>query len=352
MNTIGNLFRVVTFGESHGPALGCVIDGCPSKIPLCEKDIQKELDRRRPGQSGLTTSRDEKDKARILSGVFNGVTLGTPIAIIVENTDAKSSDYEDIKNLFRPGHADFTWEMKYGIRDYRGGGRSSGRETVARVMAGAVAKKILAKEDIKIFAYALQIGPIKAEKIDLQFIEKNPVRTADPLKAKEMEKCILEARKEGDSVGGIVEIIIKNAAVGLGEPVFDKLNADLAKALVSIPGVKGIEFGSGFAAAQKKGSEQNDPFDIKNGKITLTKNASGGMLGGISTGQNIVMRIAIKPASSISKPQKTVTKTLQKTELKISGRHDPCIVPRIIPVAESMAAIVMSDHLLRNSPPY
>lgn len=345
-NTIGILFRVTTFGESHGPALGCVVDGCPPKIPLNEKDIQVELDRRRPGQSRAATQRKEPDRARILSGVFKGKTLGTPIAMIVENTDTRSADYEKIKNIFRPGHADFTWDAKYGIRDYRGAGRASGRETVGRVMAGAVAKKILNREKIKIYAYAIQIGAVKSQKTDLSFIEKNPVRCADPSKAQEMELCIENAKNEGDSVGGIVELVIKNAPAGLGEPVFDKLSADLAKALTSIPSVKGIEFGSGFACALKKGSEQNDSFAVVNKKIIQTKNDAGGLLGGISTGADIVLRLAIKPPSSIAKTQKTVTASGKPVNLRISGRHDPCIVPRLIPVAESMAAIVTADNIL------
>lgn len=377
-NTIGTLFRITTFGESHGVALGCVIDGCPSKIPLTEEEIQQELDRRKPGQSAVTTQRREGDKVKILSGLFQGKTLGTPIAMIVENSDMRSGDYEGLKNIFRPGHADFTWEMKYGFRDYRGGGRSSGRETVSRVMAGAVAKKILAsfytldlapagnpfasqipafprsraravrsQKPIKIFAFARQIGPIKGEKVDFKCIEKNMVRAADPVQAKKMEAYILKAKEAGDSVGGVVEVIIKNVPLGLGEPVFDKINADLAKAIVSIPTVKAIEFGAGFGVATKKGSEQNDPFTIKKGEIAVSKNDAGGISGGITTGADIVFRIAVKPPSSISKTQKTVTKDKKKTNLSVGGRHDPCIVPRFIPVAESMVAIVLVDHLLR-----
>lgn len=346
-NTFGKFFRVTTFGESHGAALGCVIDGCPPKIPLKVSEIQHELDRRKPGQSAVTTGRQEGDRVKILSGIFDGFSLGTPIAMIVENTDARSMDYEKFKKTFRPGHADFTWEMKYGFRDYRGGGRSSGRETVSRVMAGAVAKKILALQKIRIFAYALQIGPIRGSKVDFSFIEKNLVRAADPSKAKQMEQYILKVKGEGDSVGGIVEIIVKNCPLGLGEPVFDKLNADLAKAIVSIPTVKGIEFGSGFGVALKKGSQQNDPFTVRRGKITLSKNDAGGISGGISTGEDIVMRVAVKPPSSISKIQKTVTKDRKRIDIQVTGRHDPCIIPRFIPVAESMVALTLTDHLLR-----
>lgn len=345
-STLGQALRVTTFGESHGVALGCVVDGCPPNIPLSEKDVQFELDKRKPGQSKLTTARGEKDKVIILSGVFEGKTLGTPIAMMVENSDAKSGDYENLKDVYRPGHADFTWEMKYGFRDYRGGGRSSGRETVGRVMAGAVAKKILESQNILVFAYAKQIGNIKGEKIDFDFIEKNSLRAADPKIASQMEKCILEAKNNGDSVGGIVEIIVKNVPVGLGEPVFDKLNANLAKALMSIPATKGVEFGSGFSAATSSGYEQNDPFTFISGKIALTKNDSGGISGGISNGEDIIIRVAVKPTSSISKLQKTVTKDGKLTDLNIQGRHDPCIVPRLVPVAASMAAIVIADHLL------
>lgn len=352
-NTIGTLFRVTTFGESHGTALGCIIDGCPAKIPITEEEIQHELDRRRPGQSAVTTARKEGDKIKILSGIFENKTLGTPIAMMVENSDMRSQDYQKLKNVFRPGHADFTWEMKYGFRDYRGGGRSSGRETVSRVMAGAIAKKIIGLSPsrgapgIKIYAYAAQIGPIKGKKVDFTSIEKNVVRAADPAMAKKMERYILKAKEAGDSVGGIVEIIVKNVPLGLGEPVFDKLNADLAKAIFSIPTVKAVEFGSGFSVALKKGSEQNDPYIVKGGKVTVSKNDAGGISGGISTGADIVMRVAVKPPSSISKPQTTVTKEKKKVELEVKGRHDPCIIPRFIPVAESMVAIVLADHLLR-----
>lgn len=346
-NTIGQMFRVTTFGESHGAALGCVVDGCPAQIPLSEADIQRELDRRRPGQSKVTTSRSEKDVVKILSGVFEGKTLGTPIALVVENADFRSEDYEALKDVFRPGHADFTWEMKYGFRDFRGGGRSSGRETIGRVMAGAIAKRILAPNKIEIYAYAIQIGSVCGKNVDLGFIEKNPVRAADPKAAEKMEEVIKNAAVEGDSVGGIVEILVKNVPIGLGEPVFDKLNADLAKAIVSIPAVKGIEFGSGFGAALKKGSEQNDPILAKNGKFSFSKNDAGGILGGISTGQDILIRVAVKAASSIAKTQKTASKSGKEVKLEISGRHDPCIVPRFIPVAEAMVAIVLADHLLR-----
>ncbi|PJC36936.1 chorismate synthase [Candidatus Peregrinibacteria bacterium CG_4_9_14_0_2_um_filter_53_11] len=349
-NTFGLFFRVTTFGESHGAGLGCVIDGCPPNLPIDLELLQHEMDRRRPGQSDITTPRNEGDKVKVLSGIFEGVTLGTPIALMIENTNQQSKDYSKLKDVFRPGHADYTWQMKYGIRDYRGGGRSSGRETSARVMAGAIAKQILGQLGISVIAFSRQIGEIRAEKIDLSTIEKNLVRTADPDKAPLMEELVLKAKEEGDSVGGIVELLIQNAPVGLGEPVFDKINADLAKAIVSIPTVKGIEFGAGFDVATKKGSENNDTFVAdkeSEAGIGLAKNDAGGIAGGITTGQDIVMRIAVKPPSSINKEQKTVDAHGNPITLEVGGRHDPCIIPRFIPVAESMAAIVILDHLLR-----
>lgn len=348
-NTSGQLFCITTFGESHGEALGCVIDGCPSKIALTEQDIQLELDRRKPGQSAMTTSRAEKDKVRILSGVFRGKTLGTPIAMIVENQDMRPRDYEKLKNIFRPGHADFAWEMKFAIRDYRGGGRASGRETVSRVMAGAVAKKLLktwvvdggvAKKPIEIYAYTSQIGPIKADRVHLGFIEKNPVRTADPEKAKEMENYILAMKRAGDSCGGVIEILVKNMIPGLGEPVFNKLNAELAKALFSIPAVKAVEFGAGIESALLKGSEFNEKAGA------AAKGIGAGISGGISTGEDLIMRVTVKAPSSIAKRQKMTTRSSQETEFAIMGRHDSCIIPRFIPVAESMVAITLADQIL------
>lgn len=316
-NTFGKLFRVITFGESHGEALGAVIDGCPSKIPLSEADIQAELDRRKPGQSAVTTSRKEPDRVKILSGVFEGKTLGTPIALVVFNENARSSDYENLKDIFRPGHADFAWETKFGIRDFRGGGRASGRETIGRVMAGAVAKKVLkAFSKIEIEGIAAQIGNIAGRE-----------------KIKEMEAYILKMKGEGDSCGGIVEITVKNMITGLGEPVFDKLNADFSKAIFSIPAVTAVEFGAGKSAATLKGSE-------------LNKMASG-ISGGISTGDDILIKITVKPPSSIAKEQKAMNRSGKKVKLQITGRHDPCIIPRFIPVAESMVAITLTDHLLR-----
>jgi chorismate synthase len=346
-NTFGEKFRVTTFGESHGRAVGVVIDGVPPKLKISVDEIQRELDRRRPGQSLVTTQRAEEDKVEILSGVFQGKTTGTPICLLVWNKDQHSSDYDELKEVLRPGHAGFTYLGKYGIYDYRGGGRASGRETVGRVAAGAVAKIILAKHKIQIIGYSKEIAGISAKKFDYAQIEKNSVRCPDANAAKKMEKKILEVLKLGDSVGGIVEVVIKGCPAGLGEPVFDKLDADLAKAMMSIPAVKGFEIGSGFQAARMFGSEHNDEFylDKKTKLIRSKTNFAGGMLGGISTGEDILVRIAIKPTSSISKSQSTVDVYGTRKKLEISGRHDPCICPRIIPVAEAMAAIVIVDRL-------
>ena len=341
-NSFGKMFRITTWGESHGPAVGVVIDGCPSNIELSEKDIQKELARRKPGQSNITSTRTEEDKVEILSGVFEGKTTGTPISLLIKNKDADSSSYEKIKNVFRPGHADFTYAQKYGIRDYRGGGRSSGRETAARVAAGAVAKKLLKIKKISIFAYTKQIGKIIAKNIDLNEIEHNLIRCADKKAAALMEKEITKAKQDGDSLGSIVEIIVKNCPAGLGDPVFDKLNAELAKALLSIGAVKGIEFGNGFNVVNLKGSQNNDQMSSK---CFLTNN-SGGILGGISTGQDIVIRIAVKAPSSIAKAQSTITTSGINIKIKVEGRHDPCLAPRIVPVAESMVALVLVDRII------
>ena len=341
-NIFGKLFRITTWGESHGKGLGVVIDGCPSGLKLDAEDIQFELDRRKPGQSKVTSTRKETDRVEIWSGVFEGKTTGTPISLLIRNQDADSSKYDQIKDLFRPGHADFTFQKKFGIRDHRGGGRSSGRETAARVAAGAIAKKILDGNKIRLIAHAVQIGKIKADKIDLDVIDDNLVKCADVAAAKKMEAEILTAKQDGDSIGGIVEIIVQGCPIGLGDPVFDKLEADLGKALFSIGAVKGVEFGCGFAVAGLKGSENNDQIASTGFKT----NNAGGVLGGISTGQDIVMRIAVKPTPSIAKEQKTINLQNQDSIIKVTGRHDPCIVPRIIPVAESMVALVLVDKLL------
>lgn len=344
-NELGKNFRITTFGESHGKGIGVVIDGVRAGMEISEEDIQKELDRRRPGQSRVTTQRKESDSVEILSGVFNGKTLGTPICLLVRNKEFKSKDYEEIKDLFRPGHADYTYFAKFGRRDYRGGGRSSGRETIGRVAAGAVAKKIIAKKGISVIAYSKEIAGIEARKIDFDEIEKNPVRCPDRKIAVEMEKKILEVSAQGDSVGGIVEIVVKGLPAGIGEPVFGKLDAELAKALMSIGAVKGVEIGAGFSVAKMRGSECNDEMRLENGKVKFLSNNSGGILGGISNGNDIIMRIAVKPTPSISKEQETISEGMMEKPIKIKGRHDPCILPRIVPVAEAMVALVLADFL-------
>ena len=347
-NSFGKAFTITTFGESHGKAIGVIIDGVPSKIPITEAEIQTELDRRRPGQSAMTTPRQESDTVHILSGIMNHETTGAPAALMINNMDADPSKYEPLKEIYRPGHADFTYEKKYGIRDYRGGGRSSGRETATRVAAGAIAKKILSLQGISIKAYTIQIGDIIARDRDFKVIEKNPLRCPDLKTAKAMELRVNEVRGDGDSIGGVVECTISGIPVGLGEPVFDKLDADLAKAVMSIGAVKGFEIGSGFESAKMKGSEHNDIFTpTGSGETKFMTNHAGGVLGGISNGDEIVFRVAVKPPSSIRKPQETITKQGKKTEIVVEGRHDPVLCPRIVPVVEAMSAIVILDHLLR-----
>ncbi len=350
-NSLGKYFRITTFGESHGTAVGVIIDGVQPNLPISIPVIQKELNRRRPGQSAITTPRLEQDQVQILSGVFRNKTLGTPLCMLIWNKDQDPKAYTKIKNLFRPGHAGFTYLEKYGIQDYRGGGRSSGRETVGRVAAGALAKQILARHGIQVIAYTKEAGGIIARKIDYSEIEKNPIRCPDPSAARKMTQMILRVKKGGDSVGGVVEAVVKNCPPGLGEPVFDKLEADLAKALLSIPAVKGFEIGSGFSAARMKGSEHNDEFyfDRKAGRIRTRTNFAGGILGGISNGEDIVVRIAVKPPSSIPKPQSTTDTEGRKRTISVSGRHDPCLCPRVVPVAEAMISLVLADHLIRQS---
>ncbi len=351
-NTFGYLFRVTTWGESHGIAVGCVVDGCPAGLKLSEEDIQKELDRRKPGGK-LASPRREKDRVKILSGVFEGKTLGTPISMIVENRDVDSRPYEEIKDLLRPGHADYTYLAKFGIRDWRGGGRASARETVGRVAAGAIAKKILERFGIRVGGYTKEIAGISCDTMDMDFdeivkkAESNPVRCPDEEIARLMEEKILEAKRDGDSVGGIAEIIVKNPPAGLGEPVFLKLDAYLAFAVMSVPAVKGVEIGAGFKVARMRGSENNDPIVIKDGRIGFASNNAGGILGGISNGEDIVIRAAIKPTPSISKPQRTVNyRTMKEETIVVKGRHDPCIVPRAIPVLEAMVALVIVDCMM------
>tara|TARA_A100001234_G_C12613574_1_gene380590 strand:+ start:53 stop:1111 length:1059 start_codon:yes stop_codon:yes gene_type:complete len=344
-NTFGKIFRVTTFGESHGKALGCVIDGCPPNIKIDESDIQKDLDRRKPGQSKYTTQRKEDDKVEILSGVFNGVTTGTPIALLIFNKDQKSKDYSEIKSKFRPGHADFTYQKKYGIRDYRGAGRSSARETVARVAAGAIAKKYLQKVNrTKIFGYVSQLGEITPSVIKTKDIETNPFFFPDNKKVPVLEKYITSIRKAGDSIGAKVTIVGKNIPVGLGEPVFDKLDALLAQAMMSINAVKGVEIGAGFDVVNQKGSEARDEITPKG----FLSNFSGGTLGGISTGQDLKVNIALKPTSSILIPGKTIDEKNKPTTVRTKGRHDPCVGIRAVPIAEAMMALTLCDLYLRH----
>lgn len=324
-----------------------MVEGCPAGLPLKESEIQKELDRRKTGQSKVTTTRKEGDKVQFMSGVFQGKTTGTPISMLVINQDADSSKYELIKDLFRPGHADYTYQMKYGFRDYRGGGRSSARETVGRVAAGAIAKKLLKRQKIKITGYTRQIGPIRAQNFDFDEIEKNIIRCPDKAMAEKMIAHVMKARKIGDSVGGIVEVVVEGVPAGLGEPVFDRLDADLAKAVMSIPAVKGVEIGIGFEAAEMLGSECNDAFIMKGRKITTKTNHAGGILGGISNGENIVLRMVVKPTSSINKTQNTVTQKGKTATINVEGRHDPCICPRAVPIAEAMVALTLIDHWMR-----
>jgi len=346
-NTIGNIFKITTFGESHGPALGGVIDGCPSGIEIDLDLIEKEMQRRKPGQSSIVTQRKEEDSVTFYSGIFEGKTTGTPIGFLIHNNDQKSKDYSHIKNTYRPSHADYVYEKKYGHRDYRGGGRSSARETASRVVAGAIAKQVL--KSVKITAYVSSVGNIIVDKhyslLDFNNIEKNPVRCADPQSAVEMENYIKEIRKEGDTIGGVVSCVIENCPIGLGEPVFDKLHAELGKAMLSINAVKGFEFGSGFNGTKLKGSEHNDSFS-SDGK-TKTNN-SGGIQGGISNGMDIYFKVAFKPVATIMKSQKTIDSKNNEVEVKGKGRHDPCVVPRAVPIVEAMSALVILDYFLLN----
>lgn len=351
-NSFGELFRVTTAGVSHGPGYLLILDGCPPGLPLSVDDLLPDLRRRRPGQSKIVTQRQEEDLPEIWSGVFEGKTDGTSIGILFRNTDQRSGDYGDIKDKYRPGHADFTFDAKYGLRDYRGGGRSSARETVCRVAAGAVAKKLLAQHGMRVLGYVTQVGSIRAEFPDptaltLEQVEANPVRCPDQAKAEEMIALIEEVRKDRDSIGGVCELVAVGVPPGLGEPIFDKLKADLAKALLSLPAVVGFEYGAGFAVASMRGSVNNDPFIPKGSAIGTETNRHGGMLGGISSGEPIVCRVAIKPTSSLPRPQKTVTRQGEPTEITTRGRHDPCLLPRFVPMGEAMMALVLADHWLR-----
>ena len=353
-NSIGKDFTVTTFGESHGKIVGVTVDGCPSGLPLSESDIQIELDRRIPADPKIVSPRIEKDVAKILSGVFNGFTTGAPIALMVENREADSTDYEAIKDLPRPGHADYPASVKYGgYNDYRGGGRFSGRVTVALIMAGALAKKLLSQFGVDVLAYTRSVGKTKSEKkFSAEEIRKNryaaSTRCPDLTCAEKMEEDIINARKEGDSLGGIVECLALNVPVGVGEPLFDSLDADLAKALFDVPAVKGVEFGLGFGIVELRGSESNDPYNMQGGKVATSNDNMGGVLGGISNGMPILVRVAIKPTPSISKEQKTVNlSTMEDARLSIKGRHDPCVVPKAVPAIESAVAITLADHMIR-----
>ena len=353
-NSIGKEFIVTSFGESHGKYVGVVVDGCPAGLKLSEEDFQAELDRRIPAQPKIVSARVEKDVAKILSGVFNGKTTGAPIALMVENKETDSSDYEAIKDLPRPGHSDYPARVKYGgFNDFRGGGRFSGRVTVALIMAGAVAKKLLSRFNVDVLAYTISIGQVKADKkFSAEEIRKNryaaATRCPDLACAEKMEEAIVNAKKEGDSLGGIIECLALGMPVGVGEPLFDSLDADLAKALFAVPAVKGVEFGAGFKSAELRGSENNDPFLMTNGKVATSTDNAGGILGGLSNGMPILMRVAIKPTPSIAKEQKTVNlSSMENAALNIKGRHDPCVVPKAVPAVEAAVAITLADHMIR-----
>jgi len=350
-NTFGQTFRITTYGESHGKAIGVIIDGCPPKVEIDLDFIQTELSRRRPGQSAIVTQRKELDQFEIYSGIFEGKSTGTPIHLMIKNKDARSKDYSHIATSFRPSHADYTYQAKYGLRDYRGGGRSSARETAARVAAGAIAKMILKQEGIHIQAYVSQVGDLKLTKsyqeLDLSQVESNPVRCPDQAMAAEMETLIRQVRKDGDTIGGMVSAVATGVPAGLGEPVFDKLHADLAKAMLSINACKGFEYGSGFAGMAMRGSEHNDGFENVNGTIQTTTNHSGGIQGGISNGMDIYFNVAFKPVATIINDQTSVNESGETVVIGGKGRHDPCVVPRAVPIVEAMTALVLVDHWLR-----
>jgi chorismate synthase len=351
-NSYGKLFKISTFGESHGRAVGVVLDGCPAGLEIDLEFIQNELDRRKPGQSKITTQRKEEDKIEIVSGVFEGKSTGTPIAMLVWNADARSKDYSHIADRYRPSHADFTYQEKYGIRDYRGGGRSSARETLARVAAGAIAKLFLAKYGIKISAYVSQVGNLALEKsykeLNLAETENNIVRCPDPEMAEKMISLIDGVRKDCDTIGGVVSCVIQGTPVGLGEPVFDKLHAELGKAMLGINAVKGFEYGSGFEGVKMLGSQHNDAFYVEGDKVRTRTNYSGGIQGGISNGEDIYFRVAFKPVATLMKDQESINQAGETVTVSGKGRHDPCVVPRAVPIVEAMAALVLADALLRN----
>jgi chorismate synthase len=351
-NTFGKIFRLTTFGESHGICIGGIIDGCPAGLFIDHDFVKSEMQRRKPGQSKITTQRNEEDEVKFLSGIFNGLSTGAPIGFTIENKDQKSNDYDANARIFRPSHADFTYESKYGVRDYRGGGRSSARETACRVVAGSIAKLFLKKYNITVCAFVKQVGKIKVEKnykeLDLSESESNIIRCPDSIVAIEMITLIEEARKNGDSLGGIIECVVSNIPVGLGEPVFNKLQANLGSAMLGINAVKGFEYGSGFEGAAMLGSQHNDEFVVENGKVKTKTNFSGGIQGGISNGEDIYFRVAFKPTATILKEQHSVNKENEEVLLKNKGRHDPCVLPRAVPIVEAMAAIVLADQILLN----
>jgi chorismate synthase len=350
-NTFGNLFKLTSFGESHGSMIGGIVEGCPAGLEINKDLIQKELDRRKPGQSKVSSPRKEDDKVQLLSGIFEGKSTGTPIGFLIPNINSKSQDYINIKDVFRPSHADYTYEEKYGLRDYRGGGRSSARETACRVVAGSIAKQLLNNYGIKISAYVSSIGNIFADekKVDLnKDYDSNIVRCPDNDASNKMINLITELKSKGNTVGGQIKCFISGVKVGLGEPVFDKLHADLGKAMLSINAVKGFDYGSGFNGSQMTGSEHNDEFTVENGNVSTKTNNSGGIQGGISNGEEIYFKVAFKPVATIMSKQNSIDKEKRNVELNVKGRHDPCVVPRAVPIVESMAAIVLADHLLRN----
>ncbi len=352
-NSFGQIFKITTFGESHGGAVGVVIDGCPSNIEISEEEIQIELDRRRPGQSSVTTPRKETDQVHIFSGVFEGKTTGTPIMMMAKNKNVRSEDYHHLKDLYRPSHADYVFQEKYGHRDWRGGGRSSARETWARVAAGAIAKKYLKNNlGIEILSYVQRVGEFEADidqdSVTMERIESNIIRCPDENVAVQMIDFVEKLKEEGDSVGGVIKCLVKGAPVGLGEPVFDKIHADLGKAMLSINAVKGFEIGSGFEGTKLRGSQHNDEMEMKDGKVKMKSNNAGGVLGGLTSGEDIYFKVAFKPVSTIGKKQDTVTKDGEEVKLEASGRHDPCVLPRAVPIVDAMTALVLMDHYLRN----
>jgi chorismate synthase len=353
-NSFGHLFRVTTWGESHGAAIGAVVDGCPPLLELSEADIQPELDRRAPGQSSLVTQRKESDSVRILSGVFEGRTLGTPISLLIPNEDMRPGDYREVQEKYRPSHADYTYDAKFGIRDWRGGGRTSARETAGRVAAGAIARKLLAvRHSVEIVAWVSKVGRISvdrdAESVSREQVERTPIRCPDPAVAEQMIAAVEAARKEGNSLGGVITCAVRGCPAGWGEPVFDRLEADLAKAMLSLPASKGFEIGSGFAGTDLTGLEHNDEFYMENGRVRTRTNNSGGVQGGISNGETIYFRVAFKPTATVMREQHTVTRHREDTTIQGRGRHDPCVLPRAVPMVEAMAALVLADHALRQS---